>query len=188
MMAKRYIGTRERPRLGHGRRRDLPAVGPARFRPHGRRPASWVLGAAASVATAAVIAGSAGAYSAANVCSTLGLDSGAVRTAYGVLKEVAHQEGTPVCEVATKHGMAYASVYPMNDATDLVSSWEFGIQFKKRPLSGLGNNASVFYTAAYQQVAIGFSEGPHFVWLTTGSRYMHSDVLALAGVIYAKLG
>jgi hypothetical protein len=188
MMARRYVRTGAGPGLDHGGRRDLPAVAPARFRQCVRRPASWVIGAAVSVATAAVIAGSAGARSASNVCSTLGLDSGAVRTAYGVQKEIAHQEGTPVCEVATKHGMAYAAVYPMNDAADLVASWEFGIQFQKRALSGLGNNASLFYTAAYQQVAIGFSEGPHFVWLTTGSRYMHSDVLALAGVIYAKLG
>jgi len=151
------------------------------------RSAPWILGAVVSVATAAVVVGSAGAHSASNICITLGLDSGAVRKAYHVVKETAQEDGTPVCEVATPDGKAYASVYPMSDATDLVASWEFGIHFQKRALITLGSNATLFYTAGYQEDAVGFSEGPHFVWLTTGAKYMHSDLVALADVIFTKL-
>ncbi len=132
----------------------------------------WVAGAAARSA---------------NVCGTLGLNGGAVRTSYHVLGEVAHEEGTPVCELETKFGKAYAAIYPKSAGSALHASWELGIQYKIEAVSGYGGGAMLLYTAGFKAEALGFREGPHFVWLTTGGKYMHAELLALAGVVYAKL-
>jgi hypothetical protein len=150
------------------------------------RSSTWLLGVAAAAA-AAGIAGSASAQSASNICSTLGLDSGVVRKADGVVNEIAHEAGRPVCEVATKNGKVYAALYPTDDETGLVASWEYGLHFQTRSLSGLGRKATLYYTALYQQEALDFVDDSHIVWLTTGSRYTRAQILALAAVIYAKL-
>jgi hypothetical protein len=155
-------------------------------RSRGRRSSSWLL-AVAAAAAAAGIAGPAGAHSASNICSTLGLDSVAVRKANAVVTEIAQEEARPVCEVATKDGKVYAALYPTDDTAALIASWEYGLHFKKLILSGLGRDAMLFYTAAYQQEAVSFVDDSHIVWLTTGSRYTHSELLGLASAIDAKL-
>jgi len=152
----------------------------------GRSAGRLVLALALAACTAALGAGS--ARPAPSICGTLGLDPSAVERAYAVLREVSDEQGTPVCEVDTAKGKAYASLYPAADARALVSSWEIDLHVTTQPLAAPGGEGATFYTAGTGQEAMGFVEGRRFVWLTSGGRYMHAELVALAGVIGGKLG
>jgi hypothetical protein len=142
--------------------------------------AALVAGSTAALLTAPAFARSA------DICGTLGLEPQAVRKSDGIVSETPHEEGTPVCEILTSKGKAYAAIYPKADAGALHASWELGIKFTIAPVYGYGAGAETLYTAGYAQEALGFYAGSHYLWLTTGGRYMHRELDSLATQLYGR--
>ncbi len=89
---------------------------------------------------------------------------------------------------ATK-GKAYAAIYPEGrDAAALHTSWWSSASTSRSHRSPATDPASRdrLYTAGYAQEALGFYGESHYIWLTTGGRYMRSELYALATLLYGR--
>lgn len=146
-------------------------------------------GSGAAIAVAASLVGVAAgvAHVAPNVCRAAGLSPGIVKRAHGIVREDALEQGTPVCEVVTRDGKVYVALYPEREQKAVIASWELDIHARTEPLAGLGSGAIFVYGAGHAEEAVGFTEGPHFVWLTSAAEYIRAELVALAAVAYAKL-
>lgn len=127
------------------------------------------------------------AAAAANICTTLGLTAPAARSAGRVVAEHAVGSGRPICELSTRSGTAYASLYPRGDALALRTSWQFDLTSKAKPLPGPGADSLLLYTPGYRLEVVGVGVGSHYVWLTAAGEGMHDELLELATLSYAAL-
>ena len=47
--------------------------------------------------------------------------------------------------------------------------------------------STFLYAAGHKEEAVGFTEGVHFVWLTTAAEHVRAELVALATMIRGKL-